>query len=207
MNERLMIFIDGSNLFHGIRYLNIKVDYSKLVEFLREGRYLVRAYFYTAVPQEKDVKKGTPEWDSLQRQKRFLDELSFMGIKVKTANLRKLPSGEYLEKEVDIMLATDMLSLAFRDAYDTAVLVSGDSDFIHTVEAVQSLGKRVENATFKKTSSYSLRKVCDRFILLDEHLDKILMEEKGKEIVPAKEGVEEKVEESFFEKFKKFLGL
>ncbi|RUM31989.1 MAG: NYN domain-containing protein [Aquifex sp.] len=203
MNERLMIFIDGSNLFHGIRYLNIKVDYSKLVEFLREGRYLVRAYFYTAVPQEKDVKKGTPEWDSLMRQRRFLDELSLMGIKVKTANLRKLPSGEYLEKEVDIMLATDMLSLAYRNAYDTAILVSGDSDFIHTVEAVQSLGKRVENATFKKTSSYSLRKVCDRFILLDDYIDVFIMEEKQPEIVPVKE--EEKGKEGFWNKLKKFF--
>ncbi|GAB6065803.1 NYN domain-containing protein [Aquifex pyrophilus] len=205
MNERLMIFIDGSNLFHGIRYLNIKIDYSKLVEFLREGRYLVRAYFYTAVPQEKDVKKGTPEWDSLMRQRRFLDELSFMGIKVKTANLRKLPSGEYLEKEVDIMLATDMLSLAFLNAYDTAVLVSGDSDFIHTVEAVQSLGKRVENATFKKTSSYNLRKACDRFILLDDYIDVFIMEEKKPLPVKAEEVKGEEKEISFFEKIKRLF--
>ncbi|HIQ49002.1 MAG TPA: NYN domain-containing protein [Aquifex aeolicus] len=203
MNERLMIFIDGSNLFHGIRHLNIKVDYSKLVEFLREGRYLVRAYFYTAVPQERDVKKGTPEWDSLMRQRRFLDELSLMGIKVKTANLRKLPSGEYLEKEVDIMLATDMLSLAYRNAYDTAILVSGDSDFVHTVEEVQSLGKRVENATFKKTSSYNLRKVCDRFILLDEYIEVFIMEEKHPEILPVKEELKEK--EGFWNKLKKLF--
>lgn len=176
--ERVMIFIDGSNLFHGIRHLNIKVDYFKLVEFLRESRRLVRAYFYTAVPQERDVKKGTPEWDSLQRQKRFLDELSFSGIKVKLAKLRRLPSGEFLEKEVDIMLATDMLSLAYQNAYDTAILVSGDSDFIYTVEEVQRIGKRVENATFKKTSSYNLRKVCDRFILLDNFIDRFTLEDK-----------------------------
>ncbi len=200
--ERLMIFIDGSNLFHGLRYLNIKIDYSKLVEFLREGRYLVRAYFYTAVPQEKDVKKGTPEWDSLMRQRRFLDELSLMGIKVKTANLRKLPSGEYLEKEVDIMLATDMLSLAFQDAYDTAILVSGDSDFIHTVEEVQRIGKRVENATFKKTSSFNLRKTCDRFILLDEHINRFVMEERKPE---KKQEEKKETREGFWDKIKKFF--
>lgn len=173
-----MIFIDGSNIFHGIRHLNVKIDYVKLVEFLRESRRLVRAYFYTAVPQDKDVKKGTPEWDSFLRQKKFLDELALSGIKVKLARLRKLPSGEFLEKEVDIMLATDMLSLAYQNAYDTAILVSGDSDFIYTVEEVQRIGKRVENATFKKTSSYNLRKVCDRFLLLDDFLDRITYDEK-----------------------------
>ncbi len=204
MRERIVIFIDGSNLFHGLRYLNIKIDYSKLVDFLKRDRYLVRTYFYTAVPQEKDVKKGTPEWDSLMRQRRFLDELSLMGIKVKTSNLRKLPSGEYLEKEVDIMLATDMLSLAFKNAYDTAVLVSGDSDFIYTVEEVQRLGKRVENATFKKTSSFNLRKTCDDFILLDNHVDLFLMEEKKPKEEILEEGIEEE-KEGFWQKLIKFF--
>jgi uncharacterized LabA/DUF88 family protein len=178
IDERVTLFIDGSNLFHAIRYLNIKIDYQKLVEFLTESRRLIRAYFYGAIPQEKDVKKNTPEWESLMRQRRFLEELSLAGIKVKMAHLRKLPSGEYVEKEVDIMLATDMLSMAYMDAYDTAVLVSGDSDFSYTVEEVQRIGKRVENASFKKTSSYQLRKVCDRFILLDDYIDRFVVEEK-----------------------------
>lgn len=178
IDERVIIFIDGSNLFHAIRYLNIRIDYQKLVDFLTEGRRLIRAYFYGAMPHEKDVKKNTPEWESLIRQKRFLEELSLMGIKVKTAHLKKLPSGEYVEKEVDIMLATDMLSMAYMNTYDTAVLISGDSDFSYTVEEVQRIGKRVENASFKRTSSYQLRKACDRFILLDDYLDRFLVEEK-----------------------------
>ncbi len=175
--ERLMIFIDGSNIFHGLRHLNIRIDYGRLIEFLRESRRLVRAYFYTAIPQDRDVKKGTPEWDSLGRQKRFLEDLSLSGVKVKLARLRKLPSGEFIEKEVDIMLATDMLSLAFQNAYDTAVLVSGDSDFTYTVEEIQRIGKRVENATFKKTSSYQLRRTCDRFVLLDNFIDRFTYDE------------------------------
>ncbi|WP_029551717.1 NYN domain-containing protein [Thermocrinis jamiesonii] len=176
--EKVAVFIDGSNIFHAIRQLNIKIDYTKLVDFLKEDRRLIRAYFYGAVPQEKDLKKNTPEWESYLRQKRFLEELSLQGIKVKTANLRRLPSGEFIEKEVDIMLATDMLSLAYKNVYDTAILVSGDSDFSYTVEEIQSLGKRVENASFKKTSSHILRKVCDRFILLDDYLDRFVVEEK-----------------------------
>ncbi len=176
--ERVVIFIDGSNLFHAIRYMNIRIDYQRLVEFLKEDRRLIRTYFYGAVPQEKDLKKNSPEWESYLRQKRFLEELSLQGIKVKLAKLRRLPSGEYIEKEVDIMLATDMLSMAYMNTYDTAVLVSGDSDFSYTVEEVQRIGKRVENATFKRTSSYHLRKVCDRFLLLDDYMDRFMVEEK-----------------------------
>ncbi len=191
--ERVVIFIDGSNLFHAIRYMNIRIDYQKLVDFLREDRKLIRAYFYGAIPQEKDIKKNSPEWESYMRQKRFLEELSLQGIKVKLAKLRKLPSGEYVEKEVDIMLATDMLSMAYTNTYDTAVLVSGDSDFSYTVEEVQRIGKRVENASFKRTSSYQLRKVCDRFLLLDDYLDRFVVQEK----------IEVSQELSFWERIKK----
>jgi len=190
MVERVIVFIDGSNIFHAIRSLNIRIDYGKLVGFLVEDRRLIRAYFYGAVPQEKDLKKNSPEWESFLRQKRFLEELALQGLKVKTARLRRLPSGEFLEKEVDIMLATDMLSLAYKNAYDTAILVTGDSDFSYTVEEIQSLGKRVENASFKSTSSYLLRKVCDRFTLLDDYLDRFIVEER----------VEVSQEVSFWEK-------
>ncbi|MEJ7554858.1 MAG: NYN domain-containing protein [Desulfurococcaceae archaeon] len=191
--ERVVIFIDGSNLFHAIRYMNIRIDYQKLVDFLKEDRKLIRAYFYGAIPQEKDIKKNSPEWESYMRQKRFLEELSLQGIKVKLAKLRKLPSGEYVEKEVDIMLATDMLSMAYTNTYDTAVLVSGDSDFSYTVEEVQRIGKRVENASFKRTSSYQLRKVCDRFLLLDDYLDRFVVQEK----------IEVSQELSFWERIKR----
>ena len=177
-HERVIVFIDGSNLFHAIRYLNIKIDYQKLVEFLRGDKYLVRSYFYGAIPHEKDIKKNSPEWESYIRQRRFLEELSLQGIKVKIAHLKKLPSGEFVEKEVDIMLATDMLSMAYMNNYDTAILVTGDSDFSYTVEEVQRIGKRVENASFKRTSSYHLRKVCDRFILLDDYMDRFVIQDK-----------------------------
>jgi len=199
LRERVIIFIDGSNIFHAIRALNIKIDYSRLVEFLSEDKYLIRAYYYSSMPRVEDVERDTPEWDSLMRQRKFISELKNMGIKPRIANLRKLSSGEWLEKEVDIMLATDMLALAFRNAYDTAVLVSGDSDFCYTVETIQDLGKRVVNATFKRNSSPLLRAVCDEVIILDDFIDRIIMErpkpkeeQKEEEKPPMEEKKEEK---------------
>jgi uncharacterized LabA/DUF88 family protein len=121
------------------------------------------------------------------RQRKFITELKNMGIKPRIANLRNLSSGEWLEKEVDIMLATDMLALAFRDAYDTAILVSGDSDFCYTVETIQDLGKRVINATFRRNSSPLLRAVSDEVIFLDEYIDQIVMEKPKPKEEPPKE--------------------
>ncbi len=196
VKERVIIFIDGSNIFHAIRALNIKIDYSRLVSLLAKDKYLVRAYYYSSMPRVEDVERDTPEWDSLMRQRKFIGELKNMGIKPRIANLRKLSTGEWLEKEVDIMLATDMLALAFRNAYDTAILVSGDSDFCYTVETIQDLGKRVVNATFRRNSSPLLRAVCDEVIILDEHIEEIILERpKPKEEKPKEEPKEEKKEQ------------
>ncbi|MFT3714057.1 MAG: NYN domain-containing protein [Archangium sp.] len=46
-------------------------------------------------------------------------------------------------KGVDITLARDLLSHAYRDNFDAAVLVAGDADFVPLVEEVKRLGKQV----------------------------------------------------------------
>ena len=56
---------------------------------------------------------------------------------------------------------------AARNLYDVAVLVSGDGDCKHTVQAVKDLGKHVENAYFREGHSRELMKTCDRFIELN----------------------------------------
>lgn len=50
------------------------------------------------------------------------------------------------EKGVDTAIVTDLLSLAWEDAYDVAVLVSSDADMIPAVERVQEKGLKVVNA-------------------------------------------------------------
>src|SRR5947208_3856766 len=52
---------------------------------------------------------------------------------------------------LDVEIAVDMLSLAGK--YDTAVLVSGDEDFVYAVGAVASKGCRVEIAGFRSNTA------------------------------------------------------
>lgn len=50
------------------------------------------------------------------------------------------------EKTVDVNMAVDMVRLA--PIYDTAVIISGDQDFVPAVQAVKNLGKHVINVAF-----------------------------------------------------------
>lgn len=52
------------------------------------------------------------------------------------------------EKGVDTRIVADMISLAWADAYDVAVLVSSDRDFVPVAEFLQTKGIRVIHGAF-----------------------------------------------------------
>lgn len=152
--------MDGSNLYHGGKRANVRIDVPKLAEALIGDREQVRTYYYVAaVPQEMD-KEGA------KAQQQFLNRLhSTPYLDVRLGRMEKRSSG-WEEKGVDARLASDMVFMAARDLYDVAVLVSGDGDLAFAAQAVKDLGKHVENAYFKKGRSQHLIKSCDSFIEL-----------------------------------------
>jgi hypothetical protein len=76
-----------------------------------------------------------------------------------------------------VEIAVDMLSLA--GCYDTAVLVSGDEDFVYAVNAVAYKGCRVEIAGFRSNTAPKLIDVADYFIDLGEIADRVRKEIHG----------------------------
>jgi hypothetical protein len=71
------------------------------------------------------------------------------------------------EKGVDAAIVTDMLSLASEEAYEVAVLVSSDADFVPGVEWLQGRGLKVLNATWSK-HGYELAKTAWASLKLDD---------------------------------------
>jgi len=53
-----------------------------------------------------------------------------------------------IEKGVDTSIVTDLLSLAWENSWDVAVLLSSDRDFIPAVVRLQDKGFKVINAHF-----------------------------------------------------------
>jgi hypothetical protein len=75
------------------------------------------------------------------------------------------------EKRVDTRLVADLIHYAANNAYDAAVLVSGDDDFVPAVEAVNALGKQVWVATWSAEElSTDLRVRCFGHLHLSDGL-------------------------------------
>ena len=76
----------------------------------------------------------------------------------------------YVEKQVDVLIAVDMLGMAQRDEYDLAYLLSADGDFVPVVREIQRQGKRVFMAS--PWRGHQLAHAADAFIhLTNDWLD------------------------------------
>lgn len=155
---RVAVFIDGNNLFHAARFHNLDIDYNKLLRVLLGDGRLLRAFFYTGVDA------------GAERQQGFLLWMRRNGFRVVQKELKTFFDGTR-KANLDVEIAVDMLSLA--GSYDTAVLVSGDEDFVYAVNAVAYKGCRVEVAGFRSNTAPHLIDVADFFIDLGEIADMV----------------------------------
>lgn len=171
--ERIIVFIDGSNVYHIVKTLlpdkkQFDFNFEKMINLIIGKRKLVRFYYYNA-PLDRNKNE-----ENYIKQQRFFDKIR----KIQKCNFvlcrmqkRKINSKIIYEvKEDDIRLAVDMVKLAYNNAYDTAILISSDGDFVPAIQAVKEIGKNVENVGFENRFSYHLQQEADRFVKLKKEV-------------------------------------
>ncbi len=144
---RVITYVDGFNLYFGLREKGWRryywLDLRALSEtFLRPEQTLEHCHYFTARVQ--DTASGTQD---ARRQSIYLDALS-------TRRNLTIHYGHYLAKErtchrcgnrwtafeekmTDVNIAAQLLSDAYEDRFDTAIIVSGDSDLTTPVRLVR----------------------------------------------------------------------
>lgn len=164
--NRIIIFIDNSNIFQGFKKYDIKADYEKLKNLIARGRELQSIFLYEGV-----VYPMSPE------KKKWYKELSNRSGYVIKASFDKIASYGVVEKKVDINIAIDIVSFAYENAYDTAVLVSGDGDFVPVVKRVKELGKNMDVWAFKYSLANTLKEELgqENIYYFEDILSKIKM--------------------------------
>ena len=150
---RVVVFIDVANVIYSLKKLNWKIDYKKLQKYFRKESKLVDIYFYYSTKKENSG------------QANLLEMLARKGfqLKVKEVKIIKLKNKEIMLKgNCDVELAIDMIDLI--PAYDTAVLLSGDSDFASLIKYVQKHGKKVIAISTRGHISKEIIQSSDKFM-------------------------------------------
>lgn len=161
--KRVIVFLDYSNFHQTLSRLTKgefpdrkKFDFSRFVDTLTRGMDLIKVYF---------VCSSAPSSSGQQRFYDWLDGQEF--FYVKQFERKSNEFGEQREKQVDVYLATQVVALAYENAYDIAIIVSGDEDYVPAIEIVQQKGKIVLVVSSMALLSDLLRKKADRVILID----------------------------------------
>lgn len=110
----------------------------------------------------KNISRRLGAWlDTLRARRTRLPPDVYKAIQ----ELQQARSGViWTEKAVDVMIATDMISMAHRDDYDVAYLLSADGDFTPVVDEVRKAGRKVFAASSLRSEMLAGR--VDAFIPL-----------------------------------------
>ena len=167
--QRIALFIDGSNFFATTKLLDLEIDYLKLLQEFQDKGDLLRAYYYTSLP---DANEPSP----IRKLIDFMDYNGYQVVSKQTREFMDPATGKKrIKGNMDMELALDMLKLA--PHIDHAFLFSGDGDFCRLLQEVQDLGVKVTVVSSMKTHPImladALRRKADHFIEL-EGLGKII---------------------------------
>ncbi|HNX10813.1 MAG TPA: NYN domain-containing protein [bacterium] len=175
--ERIQIFIDGGNFHHlALKKLNIKelnFSFKNFTNFLAGDREITEMgkRFYIGTVREKEgdkhSKMAMAEQTSLfsilkkenwqiktsklrdRLEKLIIDERTVDCEKILKKGIHCIEFNRQREKGIDVKIATDLIIGAMDDKYDTAVLVSSDTDLIPAIDIViKRFKKKIEYIGF-----------------------------------------------------------
>ncbi len=144
--QRVIAYVDGFNLYFGLKQSGFKryywLDVAMLARhLLKPEQQLVATHYFTARIRDN----GRNAADQ-KRQNTYLEALALQGVQCqfghyleKTRTCRKCGSTwpDYEEKMTDVNIAIQLLNDTFDDAFDVALVISGDSDLTTPIRRVR----------------------------------------------------------------------
>lgn len=175
---RVAAYVDGFNLYfglkakHGRKYLWLDLQ-ALATSLLLPGQTLEQVTYFTA--------RVRNDSDSKQRQSDYLDALvdhsplvTVVDGRFQDKDRRCRECGAtwtvYEEKETDVNIAVALVEDAVLDRYDTALLVSADSDLCPAVRSMKRLHpeKRIVAAFPPRRQSSDLKRAVDGFLSIGD---------------------------------------
>ncbi len=141
----VFVFIDASNLWEVQKTKGKLLDFERLINYLKD-RYKaaeLKVFYYTAYPAE-----GTRDYDTSGKHRFYTYLKRGLGVAVRKKELKRIEASEsrfkdgFIEKgNMDVELTIDAVHSVQK--YDTAVLFTGDSDFLGLVKFIRARGKKI----------------------------------------------------------------
>lgn len=187
--QRVMVFIDQLNF--EIALLNYyresgsqapRLDYNaipvELTKLLPGENHLIKTFLF--VPKPDEFLMNLPRWqhysnwiNGMKNQHYFtVIEGSYVARQIDESipmDINNHHSYYKEEKGTDINIAVHVITKAFMNAYDTALILSGDSDYVAVLDILNMIGKTTVVVGVKGQNISKLRKNCDDSFIIDDN--------------------------------------
>ncbi|MCX6764015.1 MAG: NYN domain-containing protein [Candidatus Moranbacteria bacterium] len=154
----IYVFIDASNLWQAQKVKGKMFDFEKLRNFIKakfKGSE-IKVFYYTAYPAD-----GTREYSLDGKHKFFTFLNKGLGFVVRKKELKRIAiitdAGQSIEEKGNMDVEMTIDALHFIKKYGTAVLFSGDSDFLALVTYLKNRGKKVYIFSSENNASTELK--------------------------------------------------
>jgi uncharacterized LabA/DUF88 family protein len=178
--QRVIAYIDGFNLYFGLRQSDWRKYYwldlpALLTNLLKADQSLAATHYFTA-----RIKANGHNAADAKRQSDYIEALAtrpnltthFGQYLQKTRQCKSCGATwpDYEEKMTDVNIAVQLLADAFDDSFDTAIIVSGDSDLTTPIQRVRDRfpGKRIVVAFPPNRHSEQLKKTAHAYLTVGE---------------------------------------
>jgi uncharacterized LabA/DUF88 family protein len=173
MNQRVITYIDGFNLYFGLRSAGWKRFYWLNLQALAQnllapGQDLVFTKYFTSrvsYPADKERRQST----FLEALETLSDFRTYYGhYQTNPQRCRQCGHRVWIpsEKMTDVNIAVEMMSDAYQDLCDVSILISADSDLSAPVRAIKELfpEKRVVVAFPPQRHSAQLQRLAHAYL-------------------------------------------
>jgi len=154
----IYVFIDASNLWEAQKAKGKFFDYEKLKAFMKEkfDTSSIEIFYYTAYPAE-----GTRNYSLDGKHKFFTFLKKGLGFIVRKKELKRISviteNGQFIEEKGNMDVEITIDAMHHIKKYNTAILFTGDSDFLALVSYLRRGGKKVYIFSSKNNISEELR--------------------------------------------------
>lgn len=163
---KAIAFFDGQNLFHSVKesfgYCYPNYNPRPLAQVIcdQKGWELANTRFYTGVPNPQDNPFWNRFWNlklgAMRRQQNvyiFSRPLKYRKKTIACPDGQKFTITVGDEKGIDVRIAIDAISLAFKKQYDIALIFSQDQDLSEVADDIRGIAK-IQNRFIKIASAF-----------------------------------------------------
>lgn len=166
-DDATAVYVDGGNLHHGCKAIDLKLDYGELKRAFESFMSLRSLNYFASLPNDSVCD------DIFNHARKLTKYLANNGWRVHESEATIIRDDEGKARITKANVDTDLAATAVDDIHcagrhvSRIILVSGDKDFVGTLKILRRYA-RVTVVSTRKTLSVDLKEAADSIIYLDD---------------------------------------